>query len=88
MEVTVADRRREKREAEAEVIREANLQAIRKRHIEGALYVTPLPKRSRRPNEDAAVLIPDNEAEDNVEPVNVACPWKVMPFVNTIIVGA
>lgn len=57
----------------------------RKRQIEGALDVTPLSKRLKGLNEDVAILIPGDEAEGEVEPVNVACPRKVVPFVNCII---
>lgn len=61
---------------------------VGKRKIEGALNVTPLPNRPRGPNEDATILIPGDEAEGNAEPVNVVCPWKVVPFINCIINGA
>ncbi|CAL9011528.1 unnamed protein product [Prunus brigantina] len=70
-----ADRRREKRVAEAELIREAHLQVTGKRVIEGALDVTPLPKRPRGPNEEAAVLVSDEE-DVEAEPVNIVCPRK------------
>ncbi|CAL2238722.1 unnamed protein product [Prunus armeniaca] len=35
--------------------------------------------------EKAAILILDDEAEGDAEPVNVVCPRKVMPFVNYMI---
>ncbi|CAB4283646.1 unnamed protein product [Prunus armeniaca] len=54
-EVSAIDHCREKRATKAETVREANLQVMRKRHIEGALDVTPFPKRPRGPNEDAAM---------------------------------
>ncbi|CAB4269247.1 unnamed protein product [Prunus armeniaca] len=84
-EVTVADRRWEKRAAEAETVREAYLQVTGKRQIEGALNVMHLPNRPRGPNEYAAILIPGDEVEGDAEPVNVACPRKVVPFVNCMI---
>ena len=84
-EVTTTDRRREKTVAEADIVREAYLQVTGKRQIEGALDVTLLLKRPRGPNEDVAILIPGDEAEGEAEPVNVACPQKVVPFVNCII---
>ncbi|CAL2257390.1 unnamed protein product [Prunus armeniaca] len=87
-EVTPADRQREKWMAEAEPIREAYLQVTGKRVIEGALDVTPLPKRPRGPNEEVIVLVPDDEEDADAEPVNVACPRKVVPFVNCYIDGA
>lgn len=71
--------------AEAEAIREAHLQATGKRVIEGAFDVTPLLKRPRGPNKDAVVLVPDDEEDADTEPVNVACPRKVVPFVNCFI---
>ncbi|CAL8991544.1 unnamed protein product [Prunus brigantina] len=85
---TPAERRREKRVAEAELVREAHLQVTGKRVIEGPLDVTPLPKRPRGPNEDVAVLVPDDEEEAEAGPVNIACPRKVVPFVNAFIDGA
>ncbi|CAL8992337.1 unnamed protein product [Prunus brigantina] len=60
---TPAERRREKRVAKAELVREAHLQVTGKRVIVGALDVTPLPKRPRGPNEDVAVLVPDDEED-------------------------
>ncbi|KAL6292538.1 hypothetical protein ACE6H2_000680 [Prunus campanulata] len=84
---TVADRRREKKAAEAEIVREAHLQMIGKRMIEGALDATPLPKRPRGPNEGTSVQIPDDE-EGEEGPVNIACPRKAVPFVNCVIDGA
>lgn len=87
-EMTVADRRREKRVAEAEAIREVHLQVTGKRQIEGPLDVTPLPKRPRGPNEGTSVLIPDDEGEGEEGPVNVACPRKAVPFINCMIDGA
>ncbi|CAB4268847.1 unnamed protein product [Prunus armeniaca] len=83
-EGTPVDRRRERRVAEAELIREAHLQATEKRVIEGALDVTPLPKRPKGPNEEAAVLVSDEE-DAKAEPVNIACPRKVVPFMNCFI---
>ncbi|CAL9029546.1 unnamed protein product [Prunus brigantina] len=74
---TPAEWRREKRVAEAELIREAHLQVTGKRVIEGPLDVTPLPKRPRGPNEDVAVLVPDDEEDAEAGPVNIACPRKV-----------
>ncbi|CAL8991909.1 unnamed protein product [Prunus brigantina] len=59
-----------------------------KRVIEGALDVTPLPKRPRGPNEDVAVLVPDDEEDAEAGPVNIACPRTVVPFVNCVIEGA
>ncbi|CAL8135705.1 unnamed protein product [Prunus armeniaca] len=47
--------------------------------------MNPLPKRPRGMNEDAAVLVPDEEEDANAEQVNVACPQKVVPFVNCFI---
>ncbi|CAL9019421.1 unnamed protein product [Prunus brigantina] len=85
---TPAERRREKRVAEAELVREAHLQVTGKRVIEGALDVTPLPKRPRGPNEDVAVLVPDDDEDTEAGPVNIACPRKVVPFVNCVIEGA
>ncbi|CAL9015108.1 unnamed protein product, partial [Prunus brigantina] len=85
---TPAARRREKRVAEAELVREAHRQITGKRVIEGTLDVTPLPKRPRGPNEDVAVLVPDDEEEAEAGPVNIACPRKVVPFVNAFIDGA
>ncbi|CAL9007051.1 unnamed protein product [Prunus brigantina] len=85
---TPAERRREKRVAEAELVREAHRQITGKRVIEGTLDVTPLPKRPRGPNEDVAVLVPDDEEEAEAGPVNIACPRKVVPFVNAFIDGA
>ncbi|CAL9020896.1 unnamed protein product, partial [Prunus brigantina] len=82
---TPAERRREKRVAEAELVREAHRQITGKRVIEGTLDVTPLPKRPRGPNEDVAVLVPDDEEEAEAGPVNIACPRKVVPFVNAFI---
>lgn len=61
--VKAADRCQEKRAAEADIVREAYLQVTGKRQIKGALDVTPLPKRPRGSNEDAAILIPGDEAE-------------------------
>lgn len=87
-EQTVADRRREKRAAEAEVVREAHLQMTGKRQIEGPIDVTPLPKRPRGPNEGTSVLIPDDEVEGEEGPVNIACPRKAVPFINCMIDGA
>ncbi|BBH02610.1 hypothetical protein Prudu_013237, partial [Prunus dulcis] len=49
----------------------------RKRQIEGALDVTPLSKRPKRLNKDAAILIPGDEAEEEAEPV--------VPLINCII---
>ncbi|CAL9017963.1 unnamed protein product, partial [Prunus brigantina] len=72
---TPAERRREKRVAEAELVREAHLQVTGKR-------------RPRGPNEDVAVLVPDDEEEAEAGPVNIACPRKVVPFVNAFIDGA
>ncbi|CAL8133328.1 unnamed protein product [Prunus armeniaca] len=86
-EVTPANRRREKRATEAELIREAHLQATGKRVIEGALDVTPLPKRPRGLNEEAAVVVPDDDEDVEAEPVNIACPRKVVSFVNCFIEG-
>ncbi|CAL2230450.1 unnamed protein product [Prunus armeniaca] len=83
-EMTTTDRRREKRVAEAEAVLEAPLQVTEKRQIEGALDVTHLPKR---PNKGAAILIPNDEEED-VGPMNVACPQKVVSFVNCFIDSA
>ncbi|CAL8161874.1 unnamed protein product [Prunus armeniaca] len=40
------------------------------------------------PNEDATVLVPDEEEDADAEPVNVAWPQKVVPFVNCFIDGA
>ncbi|CAL2278561.1 unnamed protein product [Prunus armeniaca] len=73
-EVTVADRRWEK-------------WVTGKRVIKGTLDVTPIPKRQRGPNEDAAVLVPDDEDEADAETVNVVCPRKVVPFMNCFIDG-
>ncbi|CAL2270942.1 unnamed protein product [Prunus armeniaca] len=87
-EGTPADRLREKRVAEAELIREAHLQVTGKRVIEGALDVTPLSKRPKGPNEEAAVLVPDDDEDTEADPVNIACPRKVVPFVNCFIEGA
>ncbi|XP_021803323.1 eukaryotic translation initiation factor 5B-like, partial [Prunus avium] len=87
-EMTVADRRREKRVAEAEAVREVHLQVTGKRMIEGALDATPLPKRPRGPNEGTSVLIPDEEVEGEEGPVNIACPRKAVPFINCMIDGA
>lgn len=84
----MADRRREKRAAEAEVVREAHLQMTGKRQIEGPIDVTPLPKRPRGPNEGTSVLIPDDEVEGEEGPVNIACPRKAVPFINCMIDGA
>ncbi|CAL2257640.1 unnamed protein product [Prunus armeniaca] len=75
-EGTPGDRRRERRVAEADLIREAHLQVTGKRVIEGALDVTPLPKRPRGPNEEAAILVSDEE-DAEAEPVNITCPRKV-----------
>ncbi|CAL8102300.1 unnamed protein product [Prunus armeniaca] len=86
-EGTPGDRRQERRVAEAELIREAHLQVTEKRVIEGALDVTLLPKRPRGPNEEAAFLVSDEE-DAEAEPVNIACPQKVVPFVNCFIDGA
>ncbi|CAB4313923.1 unnamed protein product [Prunus armeniaca] len=72
-EVMVAGRRREKRVAEAEEVREAYLQ------VSG--------KRPRGPSEDVAVLILDDEEGADAKPVNMACHWKVVPFVNCFIDG-
>ncbi|CAL9006208.1 unnamed protein product [Prunus brigantina] len=85
---TPAERQREKRVTEAELIREAHLQVTGKRVIEGALDVTPLPKRPRGPNEDAAVLVLDDDEDTEADPVNIACPRNVVPFVNCFIEGA
>ncbi|CAL9000868.1 unnamed protein product [Prunus brigantina] len=85
---TPADRRREKRVAEAELVREAHLQVTGKRVIEGPLDVTPLPKRPRGPNKDVAVLVPDDDEDTEADLVNIACPRKVVPFVNCFIEGA
>lgn len=87
-EMMSTDQRRENRVAEAELIQEAHLQVTGKRVIDGALDVTPLPKRSREPNDEAAVLVPDDEKDADAEPVNMACPRKVVPFVNCFIEGA
>ncbi|CAL9005142.1 unnamed protein product, partial [Prunus brigantina] len=46
---TQAERRREKRVADNELVQEAHLQVTGKRVIEGALDMTPLPKRPRGP---------------------------------------
>ncbi|CAL2256644.1 unnamed protein product [Prunus armeniaca] len=56
--------------------------------LEGALDVTPLSKRPRGPNEEAAVLVPDDDEDTEAAPVNIACPRKVVPFVNCFIEGA
>ncbi|CAL8088952.1 unnamed protein product [Prunus armeniaca] len=74
--------------AEAELIREAHLQVTGKRVIEGALDVTPLPKRPRGLNEEAAVLVPDDDEDTEADLVNIACPRKVVSFVNCFIEGA
>ncbi|CAL9020828.1 unnamed protein product [Prunus brigantina] len=71
-EVTATDDCREKRVAEAEIVCKAHLQATGKR-------------RPRGPKEDAAVLVPDDEEDADAELVNVACPRKVVPFVNCFI---
>ncbi|CAL9007146.1 unnamed protein product, partial [Prunus brigantina] len=84
---TPAERRREKRVAEAELVREAHLQVTGKRMIEGALDVTPLPKSPKGANEDVAVLVPDDEEDAEAGPVNIAYPRKVVPFVNCVIEG-
>ncbi|CAL2257609.1 unnamed protein product [Prunus armeniaca] len=86
-EGTPVDRQLERRVAEAELIREAHLQATENRVIEGALDVTPLSKKPRGSNEEAAVLVSDEE-DTEVEPVNIACPRKVVPFVNCFIDSA
>ncbi|CAL2240552.1 unnamed protein product [Prunus armeniaca] len=72
----------------AETVKEAYLQVTGKRHIEGTLDVTPLPKRPRGPSEDAAIPIPGDKAEEDAELINVVCPQKVVPFVNCMIDGA
>ncbi|CAL9000619.1 unnamed protein product, partial [Prunus brigantina] len=77
-----------RRHAEAELVREAHLQVTGKRVIEGALNVTPLPKRPRGPIEEATVLVPDDDEDTEAEPVNIACPRNVVPFVNCFIEGA
>ncbi|CAL2247430.1 unnamed protein product [Prunus armeniaca] len=59
----------------------------RREVIEGALDVTTLPKRPRGPNEEPVVLVSDEE-DAEAEPVNIACPRKVVPFVNCFIDGA
>ncbi|CAL8993994.1 unnamed protein product [Prunus brigantina] len=59
-----------------------------KRQIKGALDVVSLPKRLRGPNEVVAVLIPSDEAEGDAGPMNVACPRKVVMFVNSVIDSA
>ncbi|CAL8080280.1 unnamed protein product [Prunus armeniaca] len=83
-EGTRGDQRRERRVAEAELIREAHLQVTGKRVIKGALDVTPLPKRPSGPNKEAIVLLSDEE-DAEVELVNIACPWNMVPFVNCFI---
>ncbi|CAL9024587.1 unnamed protein product [Prunus brigantina] len=60
---------------------------IGKRQIDGALDETSLPKRTRGPNERAAILIPGDEAEGDVGLLNVACPRKVVLFMNFVIDG-
>ncbi|CAL8994054.1 unnamed protein product [Prunus brigantina] len=85
---TPVDRRWEKRVAEAELVREAHLQVTGKRVIEGALDVTPLPKKPRGPNEEAAVPVPDDDEDTEADPVNITCPRKVVSFVNCFIEGA
>ena len=87
-EQTVADRHREKQAAEAEAVREVHLQVTGKRMIEGALDATRLPKRPRGPNEGTSVVIPDDEGEGEEGPVNIACPRKAVPFINSMIDGA
>ncbi|CAL8090346.1 unnamed protein product [Prunus armeniaca] len=84
-EMTATDRRQEKRVAKAEAVLEAPLQVTEKRQIEGALDVTHLPKRQ---NEGATILIPDDEEKEDVGPMNVACPQKVVSFVNCFIDSA
>lgn len=59
-----------------------------KRQIKGALDVMPLPKRLRGPNEVVVVLIPSDEAEGDAGPMNVACPRKVVLFMNSVIDNA
>lgn len=86
-ELTAAERRRQRKAVEAEAVREVHLQVTGKRQIEGALDVTPLPKRPRGPS-DEAILIPGDEDEEGSEPVNIACPRKVVPAVNCFIDGA
>lgn len=61
-EVMAADSQRVKKVAEAEAIREANLQATGKRLIKGALDVTLLPKKPKGPDDDVAVLDARDEA--------------------------
>ncbi|CAL9017598.1 unnamed protein product, partial [Prunus brigantina] len=80
---TPAERRREKRVAEAELVREAHLQATGKRVIEGALDVTPLPKRPRGPNEDVAVLVPDDDEDTEAGPANMEMWFGMKRAVNT-----
>ncbi|XP_021832639.1 eukaryotic translation initiation factor 5B-like [Prunus avium] len=87
-EMTMADRRREKKVAEAEAVREVHQQMTSKRMIEGALDATPLPKRPKGPNEGTSVLIPDDEGEGEEGPVNIACSRKAVPFINCMIDGA
>lgn len=48
----------------------------------------PLSKQPRGPNEDAAILIPGDEADEDARPVYVACPQKVVSFVNSVIAGS
>ncbi|CAL8164010.1 unnamed protein product [Prunus armeniaca] len=86
-EGTSGDRRRKRRVVEAKLIREAHLQVTKKRVIDVALDVTPLPNRPRRPNEEATVLVSDEE-DAEAEPVNIACPRNVVPFVNCFIDSA
>ncbi|KAI5326015.1 hypothetical protein L3X38_035089 [Prunus dulcis] len=56
----------EKNKTEVEVVREAYLRVIGKRQIEGAVDLTPLPKRPMEPNEDSAILIPGDEMEGDL----------------------
>lgn len=58
---------------------------IGKRQIEGALDVTPLPKRPMGPNEVAVILIPGDEAKESAELVNIPCPSRVVPFINSVV---
>ncbi|VVA36569.1 PREDICTED: eukaryotic translation initiation factor 5B partial, partial [Prunus dulcis] len=66
------------------LITEAEKTKRDKRQIERALDVMPLPKRSRGPNEEVAILIPGDEAEEGAEPMNIACLLRVVPFMNNI----
>ncbi|VVA33518.1 PREDICTED: eukaryotic translation initiation factor 5B partial [Prunus dulcis] len=56
-----------KKADEAATTREAYLQVTGKLQIKGALYVTTLPKKSRAPDQLKAILIPDDEKEEEAK---------------------